>query len=320
MRTYALASLLVLGGWISLPQTAEASGERDEAYRSLSTQRKHQIERLKEYREKGIFPLNHEEPDKPVYVFVGPDGELCAVANLIIQSGGQELVQRIAKENNHLRIADVTEGPVFDWILRSGLTKEECVLIQEPYIGDDDSERRRIQRHLSQVEETLLEKTEESLQVAVDRFLTTEELYRTLSAQRKLQIERVREYRERGVFPLNHENPGEPVFVFMGPDGELCAVANLVFESGGQELVRRIARENNHLRISDVTDGPVLQWILSSGLTKEECAFIQKPYIGDDDDEVRRIQSHLIEVEEKLIDEGETSLRIAVARALAIQS
>lgn len=33
----------------------------------------------------------------------------------------------IAKANNQIRIKDVKDGPILDWILRSGLTQEECV-------------------------------------------------------------------------------------------------------------------------------------------------------------------------------------------------
>jgi hypothetical protein len=38
------------------------------------------------------------------------------------------------------------------------------------------------------------------------------------------------------------------------------------------------ASGNNHLRLKDLDDGPLMEWVLNSGLTLEECALIQPHY------------------------------------------
>ena len=62
------------------------------------------------------------------------DGHLCAAATIIRMSGTTELVDKVAEQNNFIRLADVKQGPLMDWILTSGLTQDEIVAIQEPFM------------------------------------------------------------------------------------------------------------------------------------------------------------------------------------------
>ena len=39
----------------------------------------------------------------------------------------------MVKADNHVRVPDVKEGPLVDWVLQSGLTQEECARIQPTY-------------------------------------------------------------------------------------------------------------------------------------------------------------------------------------------
>ena len=48
--------------------------------------------------------------------------------------------------------------------------------------------------------------------------------------------------------------------------------------SGSNDAVEEIARHNNHVYVPDVHDGPLMQWVLQSGLTQEEAALIQPAY------------------------------------------
>jgi hypothetical protein len=52
------------------------------------------------------------------------------MAHLIAASGRMDLVDKVARENNTLQLADVTGGPLWDWMLASGLTREEIIRIQ----------------------------------------------------------------------------------------------------------------------------------------------------------------------------------------------
>jgi hypothetical protein len=70
------------------------------------------------------------------------DGHLCAAATMIDKDGKHELVDQIAKTQNSLRLLDVTEGALMDWILTSGFTLEEIDRIQAPMVYPDVPEFR----------------------------------------------------------------------------------------------------------------------------------------------------------------------------------
>jgi hypothetical protein len=42
-------------------------------------------------------------------------------------------VFKVSEQNNFIKLGDVTQGPVMDWILTSGLTQAEIAAIQEPF-------------------------------------------------------------------------------------------------------------------------------------------------------------------------------------------
>jgi len=98
-----------------------------------------------------------------------------------------------------------------------------------------------------------------------------------LGEERRRNLDLLREYIQAGRFPRNEEVEGEtPIFV--DARGAPCAVAYLMLKAGREDLVRQVVEDNNYVRIADLRDGPVLDWIRSSGLTQEECAAIQPTY------------------------------------------
>lgn len=100
----------------------------------LKDRRKTQLDRLKAYAAAGKFPLNRVEAGKVTPIFFDEEaGVACAVAHLMIQDGLVEDVRKVAARNNRVRIMDVQDGPVAKWIAGSGLTQEECALIQPSY-------------------------------------------------------------------------------------------------------------------------------------------------------------------------------------------
>ena len=69
-------------------------------------------------------------------VWKDPDGHLCAIATLVHDSGKDDLVDATANDKNFVKLADLTSGPLVDWVLTSGLTQEEAVMIQAPTEAD----------------------------------------------------------------------------------------------------------------------------------------------------------------------------------------
>jgi hypothetical protein len=97
-----------------------------------------------------------------------------------------------------------------------------------------------------------------------------------LARRRAQQLDELGAYAVRGEFPHNYALP-TAAHVFRDAAGRLCAVANLVHQDGRDDLVDTTVREHNDLAVADVHDGPMLDWILGSGLTQEELARIQLP-------------------------------------------
>jgi hypothetical protein len=69
--------------------------------------------------------------------------------------------------------------------------------------------------------------------------------------------------------------------------GTLCAVAHLLATSGRRDVVDRVAAERNNAYVAELADDTALvAWLDSNGLTLEEAARIQAPYVGPPPGEV----------------------------------
>jgi hypothetical protein len=75
-------------------------------------------------------------------------------------------------------------------------------------------------------------------------------------------------YVTTGVYPHNTYRTG-PL--------NLCAAATIISLDHHPDLVAETAKTNVNLRLLDVTSGPLLDWMLTSGLTLEEIDRIQEP-------------------------------------------
>ncbi|NUO52164.1 MAG: hypothetical protein HOV80_25200 [Polyangiaceae bacterium] len=167
---------------IAPPANDEPASSIDDAQKAawekqLRAARTKQIAQLKAYRERGEFAMNIQGRGL-AFVWRDDAGRLCAMAHLVNASGRTDLVDRVAKEDNDLQLASVTEGDLYEWMLHSGLTKEEIQLIQEPAfeIPNNDSaarlrewETNRKREHLASVVERLEMTTDASIATAVDR-------------------------------------------------------------------------------------------------------------------------------------------------------
>jgi hypothetical protein len=94
----------------------------------LAARRTQLIGWLHDYTEDGRYPT--DEAGMPQSVFVDARGVRCPMAELIYRSGHPELVEAVAREHNAVRLADVTDGPLHDWMVGSGLTVDEIDLVQ----------------------------------------------------------------------------------------------------------------------------------------------------------------------------------------------
>jgi len=161
--------------------------------KKLAASREQQIERVRAYGRAGKFPRNTLVENKRVPIFVDDKGTPCAVANLMIMDGRRNDVLAIAKANNLVRVMEVHDGPLVDWLLHSGLLQEEAALIQPSYewegrpvpqpperepapalkvmVGLEHDEILRIKAHLGSVVKQLVANTDDALETALDRLL-----------------------------------------------------------------------------------------------------------------------------------------------------
>ena len=97
-----------------------------------------------------------------------------------------------------------------------------------------------------------------------------------LAAARAANLQRFRAYQAKGVFP-NNTFGQRKLHVWIDDAGNLCAAATIISASGKTDLVQQVAEQNNFIRLADVRQGPLMSWILTSGLTQDEIAAIQEP-------------------------------------------
>jgi hypothetical protein len=154
-----------------------------------------------------------------------------------------------------------------------------------------------------------------------------------LFEQRAANLERFRAYYKAGVYPSNVYKPGL-ANVWRDQDGRYCAAATILRASGQTALAAEVAEQDNFIKLADVTSGPLLHWILTSGFTQAELALIQKPFgpvtrrpelrprgpLPVDPslraDETRRLARLYAEVDAKLVANEATNLELAVDRLI----
>lgn len=163
--------------------------DRDAVRAKLAANRQANLGRFRAYQAAGVFPSNTYTKTK-LNVWLDEQGHFCAAATIIRSSGQVELANNVAAQNNFLRLGDVRQGPVMDWILTSGLTQVEIAAIQEPFEGVgggrgygepqpvvavDPALRKREDARLmakyKQVEAQILKNAAASLDAATDRLM-----------------------------------------------------------------------------------------------------------------------------------------------------
>jgi hypothetical protein len=104
-------------------------------------------------------------------------------------------------------------------------------------------------------------------------------IIKALAARRAQNLARFHAYRTGGVYP--HDFLAKTTLnVWRDVDGHLCAAATIIDRDGQHALVSEIAARANYVKLGEVTSGPLLDWILTSGFTQVELATIQEPFMG----------------------------------------
>jgi hypothetical protein len=95
--------------------------------------RNHLLDLLHNYWTEGIFPRNYDYADRSIPCFIDKNGNICAVGYLIEQTSGRAVAEKINSKHKYEKIFEMDDDFVDDWISASGLTKEECAMIQPSY-------------------------------------------------------------------------------------------------------------------------------------------------------------------------------------------
>lgn len=167
--------------------------DRDTVRAALISARAANLNRFRVYQRKGVFPSN-TYTDGKLNVWLDEDGHFCAAATIIKMSGKDALVNQVAEQNNFIRLADVRQGPLMNWILTSGFTQDEIAAIQEPFMPVTDNpvpepqqpilvdsqlrraEDARLRAKYRVVDRMLVKNQSRSIELAVDRLMKHQDL------------------------------------------------------------------------------------------------------------------------------------------------
>ncbi|HEY5923671.1 MAG TPA: hypothetical protein VIV11_18445 [Kofleriaceae bacterium] len=162
--------------------------DRAEVRKALEKRRAKNLAAFRAYRKAGVYPHNFVRSG-PLNVWIDQDGHLCAAATMIAKDGKRALVDDIGKTDNFIRLLNVTEGALLDWMLTSGFTIEEIDRIQVPGFGQEDFrqpqpdwtvEDNRLRGVYASTDAWLVKHAKKNLDKAVSRLMQNPELAQKL--------------------------------------------------------------------------------------------------------------------------------------------
>lgn len=137
-----------------------------------------------------------------------------------------------------------------------------------------------------------------------------------LAARRADTFKNFLAYRDAMVYPVNELPGGGFRHVWIDRSGNLCAAATLISKDWGVEAATRVGKVDVEIKLANVKSGPVLDWMLTSGMTRSELVAIQLP--GDDftisprEVEINRMYSIYLDVERQVRSLDDQNLELAV--------
>jgi len=181
----------LLGNVVAAPEaeapaiTMRAAPEKAAVRKALEKRRAKNLAAFRSYRKGGVYPHNTWRFG-PLNVWIDKQGHLCAAATMIDKDGKHELVVETGRTNNQIRLMNVTEGALLDWIMMSGFTIEEIDRIQMPMIGDEgrlpdemrdwSAEDARLRKAYAVTDAWLVKRAKAGLDLATERVLQNPEL------------------------------------------------------------------------------------------------------------------------------------------------
>lgn len=99
------------------------------------------LDKLHEYWVEGRFPQNFDFLMERRPCFIDKLGSICAVGYLIEQDIGRDMAEFINIRHKYDYILSINEPELLNWINQSGLTVEECAMIQPTYTPIDPNMR-----------------------------------------------------------------------------------------------------------------------------------------------------------------------------------
>jgi hypothetical protein len=105
----------------------------DKLPEELRGKRKIMLDLLHEYRTAGVFPRNYDYPGMRIPCFIDREGRICAVGYLIEKTAGRQAAESVNGIYQYEKILAMNDEAVGSWIASSGLSKEECAMIQPAY-------------------------------------------------------------------------------------------------------------------------------------------------------------------------------------------
>lgn len=109
--------------------------KRDVSSLDASTQRNRAklLDLLHVYWTRGVFPQNTAYPDQRKPCFIDEEGNICAVGYLVQETAGRQVAESINAKHQYKELLAMNDAQVDAWVQTSGLTKEECAMIQPTY-------------------------------------------------------------------------------------------------------------------------------------------------------------------------------------------
>jgi hypothetical protein len=100
----------------------------------------------------------------------------------------------------------------------------------------------------------------------------------------------LKSYRDRGEFPRNYDFAEPTPYFTDRKTGTLCAVGYLLASTGRRDIVDRVTRANNNVRVHELAaDTALASWLDENGITLDEAARIQVVYAQSPDVQVTRL-------------------------------
>lgn len=88
---------------------------------------------LRKYVQLREFPKNYDYPGMRIPCFIDKDGNICAVGFLVAETAGYDAAEKINEEYKYSFISDMDSPALMEWVKASGLTMEECAMMQPSY-------------------------------------------------------------------------------------------------------------------------------------------------------------------------------------------